>query len=102
VAGFKTLTLKSGFIAGAIVGLGAWAFVHGYLVFVPAPTIAAGSLTIFAGILVIAAVLMGIASAFKGSSAFGTTGDGFIYGFVTIFEIFWIIGTLASGYLPVP
>jgi hypothetical protein len=45
---------------------------------------------------------MGIVSALKGSSVFDTTIDGFIYGFVTIFDLSWIFEALSTGSLPVP
>lgn len=96
------MTYKNGLIVGAILGFGAWAFVHGRAIFVPAPELAAGLLGTWAAIFVVLAIVMVFISAWRRRSVFSPTVDGFIYGFVAIFDLLWAIGELGSGYLPVP
>jgi hypothetical protein len=91
-----------GLVIGLILGFVAWAFVHGYLIFVPAPMIAAGTLAVIAAILFMLAIAMIFISAWQGSSVFSPTIDGIVYGFVTAFDILWVIGSLLAGSLPVP
>jgi Zn-dependent protease with chaperone function len=65
VVGFKILTFKWGFIIGAVVGFGAWAFVHGRAIFVPAPELAAGLIATWAAIFIVLAIVMVFISAFR-------------------------------------
>jgi hypothetical protein len=56
----------------------------------------------WAATFVILAIVTVFKSAWQGRAAFTPTIDGLIYGFVAIFDLFWVTAELVTGNLPIP
>lgn len=96
------MTYKRGFAGGLLFGLVLYAVFNGYLVFTPAPEVATSLVGLIAPFLLLLSVLVGIGTAIKRSSVFTPSGDGFIIGSMTTYELIFIAIQFAQGRLPVP
>ncbi len=98
------MTMKNGFIVGIVVGFIAFLFLHGNTEITRDPLVM--FIAIFAIVLFpIISFCIGIASALQGHSVFGTTTDGFIYGFTAALDAPYIVNLIIqflNGNLPLP
>ena len=100
------MTMKEGFVAGLFFGFVAFLFLNGSVEFAPAP-IPARNLIGFLAVLIFPLLSfgIGIGSILEGHSIFGTTEDGFIYGFTTALDVPYILNLIVQflqGNLPFP
>jgi hypothetical protein len=94
------MTYKNGAIIGIVTGFLSWLILQGYFVFTPNPQLLPWLLGIIGGLFTIIAFALGIAYLANGHSTFGTTWDGFFYGFFIVFDAFAIASALLAGKLP--
>jgi len=100
------MTYKNGFIIGFVVGILAFVFLSGEKD-VTIDSISAKALVAFLAIIVFPVLSfgIGIGSIMEGHSIFGTTNDGFIYGFTAALDIpylVYLIVQFSHGNLPFP
>ncbi len=87
------MTYKNGFIIGGTVGVIAWLYAFGGLIFLPNPTgakVFALGLTIPFGLV---ALVMTFIGPFRHKAIFSTAGDGFIIGFTACFALLQYLAT---------
>lgn len=91
------MTFKNGFIIGLAGGGLTWLICNGIFVFTPAPDLAKNMALYIFSALIIISFLVGLASLFMGRSALGTTGNGIVFGFTTVYDGLYIAIQFASG-----
>jgi hypothetical protein len=97
------MTYKNGFLGGLGTGFFAWLISEGVLVFAPNPTLIKNLVFFIAGLFFVLTVILGVAWVLRNkSSGLGTTGDGFVYGFTTVFDILYIVTSFLEGKMPSP
>lgn len=94
------MTYKNGALAGFGAGFVALLFLQGYIVFTPNPQLVKNLLLVIGAGAFAASVVLGILYVFRGKATLGTTVDGFIYGFMVIFDILYLFISLIHGNLP--
>ena len=96
------MTTQYGFALGLIGGFLSWLVLNGYIAFNPEMAIVKGLVTLVAFMMFILSVGVTIGSIAMRHSVFGTTEDGFIYGFTVAFDILYILTQFSLGNLPLP
>jgi hypothetical protein len=91
------VTLIKGFTAGLILGFAAIMFRYGKGL---ASDTTINTVIFFGGIITILSVAAAFLTVYRGKSTFGTTGDGFLYGFAGMFDVLYIMADLISRTWP--
>jgi hypothetical protein len=94
------MTYKHGAYIGFAAGFFAWLVLEGVFVFTPNPELVKSLLLVIGSVFTGIALILGIAYVFRQKSALTTTGDGFFYGFVAVFDIFSFVSSILAGRLP--
>ena len=95
------MTYKNGFLAGLGFGFFAWLILQGVIVFTPNPLLVRDLVYFIGAIFFVSSVILGIEWAIKGKASFlKTTGDGFVYGFTTAFDVLFIVVHIIQGQMP--
>jgi hypothetical protein len=100
------MTYKSGFEVGLGIGFVAFLFLNGNIQ-ITQFQIPARVLVAFLAVLVfpIISFVVGVGTVMEGHAIFGTSWDGFIYGFTTALDIpyiFYLVVQFLNGNLPLP
>lgn len=90
---------KSGAILGFVVGVFAWAWVVGYVVFAPAPELASEFWDILALFMSMASVVVYFDSLHERHAVLTTFGNGIVYGFTAGYVVFPLVASILSGLL---
>lgn len=96
------MTMQFGFVLGLIGGFLSWLVLNGYIILNPTLTIVKVFVILLAFAMFFLTVIVTIGSIWKRHSVFGTTQDGFIYGFTVAFDILYILKQFSLGNLPLP
>jgi hypothetical protein len=96
------MTYKLGLKIGLGFGFIAWLVFHGYVTFTPTLEIVKNLVVFLVAYLFVVSVILGILWGVRGKATLGTTGDGFVYGFMAIFDILYVLTQLYLGKLPLP
>jgi hypothetical protein len=95
------MTYKNGFYIGLGVGFVIWLITEGILAFTPNPEMAKNSATVIFILFTAVSIILGITWVFTGhASPLKTTGDGFFYGFTTVFDILYFAIPILHGQIP--
>jgi hypothetical protein len=96
------MTYKLGLKIGLGCGFATWLVSHGYIAFTPAPEMAKNFVVFLGAFFFLLSVILGILYGVRGKASLGTTGDGFVYGFMAAFDILYVLTQLYLGKLPLP
>jgi hypothetical protein len=94
------MTYKNGFAVGAVLGLVSWFYFHGFIPFVPVLFFFKFLIFVVGATFFVLSVVLAFVTAFRRKAVFGTSVDGFVYGFTAIFDLLYISYQFYLGNFP--